>query len=223
MSGDNQPVCHPDGRANQFGLRFLDCGCVGEPSHSPCPVPSAATSAVENTPCGVECPTVGSETGEISLPRPVREQSVTRTERTMSDQQGNVPEEPGFPTQPVSPPQPQPYPVSPPPLPPENVPTSIQYVQQVAAPKPPRGMSIGGMVLGIVAWAIAVLSFFLLSPLSLLLSIIGLPLSIFGLRKEPSGRGMAITGIVLNSIGVALGVIMTIITIVSLVSGSSTS
>jgi hypothetical protein len=56
----------------------------------------------------------------------------------MSDQQGNIPDEPGFPTEPMSPPPP----VAPPPTP-QNVPTSIQYVQQVSAPKQPRGMSIG--------------------------------------------------------------------------------
>ncbi len=130
----------------------------------------------------------------------------------MSEQQSNVPDPvQGQPTQPVPPP------------PPANIPTSVQYVQQVAAPKQPRGMSIGGMVLGIVAWAVALLSFFLLSPLSLLLSLIGLPLSIFGLKKEPTGRGMAVTGIVLNAIGVALGVILTIVALIGLASGSSTT
>lgn len=95
-----------------------------------------------------------------------------------------------------------------------NVPTSYQYVQQINPPKPQRGMSVAGMVLGIVAWGVSIISFFILSPLSLLLSVIGLPLSILGLRKEPDGRGMAITGIVLNSIGVALALILTILVII---------
>lgn len=92
--------------------------------------------------------------------------------------------------------------------------TEVRYVHEVAPARASRGMSVAGMVLGIVAWGIALLSFFLLSPLSFVLSAIGMPLSVVGLRKEPTGRGMAITGLALNGVGLAIPVLMLVFAVV---------
>ncbi|KTR37460.1 hypothetical protein NS263_15580 [Curtobacterium oceanosedimentum] len=65
-------------------------------------------------------------------------------------------------------------------------------------------MSIASMVLGLVS---IVLGFTFLVPL------VGFVLGIIGVRKEPAGRGMAITGLVLNGlfvVGWALFVILVI-------------
>ena len=80
----------------------------------------------------------------------------------------------------------------------------VQYVMAVPVtePKGKRGMSIAGMVLGIVAVVL-----FWLAGVSLLLAIIGLVLSIIGLRKEPGGSGMAIAGIVLNLVAFVLVIV----------------
>ncbi|MFJ3030369.1 DUF4190 domain-containing protein [Curtobacterium sp. NPDC087080] len=58
-------------------------------------------------------------------------------------------------------------------------------------PAPPRGLSITSMVLGLVS---IVLGFTFLVPL------VGFVLGIVGLRKEPAGRGMAVTGLILNGL-----------------------
>lgn len=71
-------------------------------------------------------------------------------------------------------------------------------------PAPPRGLSIASMVLGLVS---IVLGFTFLVPL------VGFVLGIVGLRKEPAGRGMAVTGLILNGlfvVGWALLVIFVI-------------
>lgn len=75
---------------------------------------------------------------------------------------------------------------APPPAPHYVVPA---YVQPVWAPAPPRGLSIAGMVLGLVS---------IFFGLVLVLPAVGIILSILGIRREPAGRGMAITGIILN-------------------------
>jgi hypothetical protein len=56
---------------------------------------------------------------------------------------------------------------------------------------PPKGMSVTSMVLGLVS---IVLGFTFLVP------VVGFILGIVGLRREPAGRGMAITGLVLNGL-----------------------
>ena len=75
-----------------------------------------------------------------------------------------------------------------------------QYVQPVytgqptylvAPPAPPRGKSIASMVLGLVS------VFF---GFTLLVPVIGFILGLTALKSEPAGRGMAITGIVLNGL-----------------------
>lgn len=75
------------------------------------------------------------------------------------------------------------------------------YPQQYAAvayapytPAQPRGLSITAMVLGLVS---------ILFWFTFLVPIGALVLGIIGLKKEPAGRGMAITGIVLGSVCLA--------------------
>jgi hypothetical protein len=79
-------------------------------------------------------------------------------------------------------------------------PQQPQYVQPVypgqptylvTPPAPPRGKSIASMVLGLVS------VFF---GFTLLVPVIGFILGLTALKSEPAGRGMAITGIVLNGL-----------------------
>lgn len=71
----------------------------------------------------------------------------------------------------------------------------------VQAPSQPKGMSIASMVIGLVN---------ILMGWTIILPIIGLIFGIVGLRKEPAGRGMAITGIVLSGVIVAFWASLTI-------------
>jgi hypothetical protein len=66
-----------------------------------------------------------------------------------------------------------------------------QHVVVGYQPGPPKGMSVTSMVLGLVS---IVLGFTFLVP------VVGFILGIVGLRREPAGRGMAITGLVLNGL-----------------------
>lgn len=78
-----------------------------------------------------------------------------------------------------------------------------QYNAVYEAPvKPKRGLSIAGMVIGIVCCGIMLLLCCCITwPLMFLLaaSAVGLVLSIMGLRREPAGKGMAIAGIIMNA------------------------
>ena len=68
--------------------------------------------------------------------------------------------------------------------------------------KPRRGLSLAGMVIGIVCCGIILLLCCCITwPLMFLLaaSAVGLVLSIMGLRREPAGKGMAIAGIIMNA------------------------
>ena len=55
----------------------------------------------------------------------------------------------------------------------------------------PKGLSITSMILGLVS---------VVAGFTFLVPVVGLVLGIVGLRKEPAGRGMAITGLVLNGL-----------------------
>jgi hypothetical protein len=73
-------------------------------------------------------------------------------------------------------------------------PMTQAFPQQVVVgyqPGPPKGLSVTSMVLGLVS---IVLGFTFLVPL------VGFVLGIIGVRREPAGRGMAITGLVLNGL-----------------------
>lgn len=71
------------------------------------------------------------------------------------------------------------------------------YVQPVYVapypytPSPPRGLSISSMVIGLVS---------LFFGFTFVLPVVGFILGIMGARKEPAGRAMAVTGIVLNGL-----------------------
>lgn len=70
----------------------------------------------------------------------------------------------------------------------QNIPNHMTVVR---APGEPKGMSVASMVIGLVN---------ILLGWTVILPIIGLVLGIVGLRKEPTARGMAITGVILSGI-----------------------
>ncbi|RUR02103.1 DUF4190 domain-containing protein [Labedella endophytica] len=61
----------------------------------------------------------------------------------------------------------------------------------MAVAPPPRGKSIASMVLGLVS------VFF---GFTLILPLIGFIMGLTALKSEPTGRGMAVTGIILNGL-----------------------
>lgn len=89
--------------------------------------------------------------------------------------------------QPGPQPGPQPYPMA-------QYPAGGQpyYPMPGYFPTPaPKGMSIASMVLALVS---IVFGFTFLLPITALI------LGIIGLRKEPAGRGMALTGVIISSL-----------------------
>jgi len=75
-----------------------------------------------------------------------------------------------------------------------------------AVPNPGKGLSIAGMVLGIVAAALACAWY-----LSIPCGIVGLVLSILGRKKSQEAgapTGMATAGMILSIIGIGLGIII---------------
>lgn len=59
---------------------------------------------------------------------------------------------------------------------------------------PPKGMSVASMVLGLVS---------IFFGWTFLVPLVGLVLGIAGLKKEPAGKGMAVTGVILNGLMIA--------------------
>jgi hypothetical protein len=116
------------------------------------------------------------------------------------------------------------------PLPPQQIVQPVYVQAPVYTPKPVvpgKGMSVAGMTLGIVAWSVALLSFFLLSPVSFILGVIGLPLSAVGFyqaKKAGAPVGKGIAGIALNATGLAIpilsGILLAIITAIGIGSGA---
>jgi Domain of unknown function (DUF4190) len=74
----------------------------------------------------------------------------------------------------------------------------------------PRGLSIAAMVCGIVGLA---LSFFLMGFLPALAGVI---LGHIGMKKEPTAKGFAITGLITGYAGLALAVIVFLITMAAI-------
>ncbi|WP_285026658.1 DUF4190 domain-containing protein [Plantibacter sp. ME-Dv--P-122b] len=86
---------------------------------------------------------------------------------------------------------------------PQQQPYPPQYGMQPYAPvypapypypypaSPPKGLSISSMVIGLVS---------LFFGFTFVLPIVGFVLGLMGLRREPAGRAMAITGVVLNGL-----------------------
>lgn len=96
---------------------------------------------------------------------------------------------------------PQPYPqqpYSPQPYPQQYAmqPYAQPYAPVYPAPypypaSPPKGLSISSMVIGLVS---------LFFGFTFVLPVVGFVLGLMGLRREPAGRAMAITGVVLNGL-----------------------
>ncbi|MBM7410605.1 hypothetical protein JOE38_000428 [Clavibacter michiganensis] len=82
-----------------------------------------------------------------------------------------------------------PYGLAPAPVPPS--PAAVAWGQPVYAVAPPKGLSLTSMILGLVS-----VFFFW----TFLCPLIGLVFGIIGIRKEPAGRGFAITGLILNGL-----------------------
>ncbi|UKF30762.1 hypothetical protein [Clavibacter phaseoli] len=82
-----------------------------------------------------------------------------------------------------------PYGLAPAPVPPS--PAAVAWGQPVYAVAPPRGLSLTSMILGLVS----VLFFW-----TFLCPLVGLVFGIVGIRKEPAGRGFAVTGLILNGL-----------------------
>ena len=75
------------------------------------------------------------------------------------------------------------------------------------------------MVLGITAWGLALISLGILSFISFILSLVGLPLSVVGYRKASAvgaPKGQAIAGIVLNTVGLGLAGLFLVLMIIGI-------
>ena len=81
-------------------------------------------------------------------------------------------------------------------------------------PPEPKGLSIASMCCGIAAFV--GLGFFLLPQLAAVI------LGHMALKREPSGRGMAIAGLVMGYVGIALTVLLIVLIAVGLAIGRST-
>ena len=75
-------------------------------------------------------------------------------------------------------------------------PHQVTVMRQAAEPK---GLSVASMVIGLV-------SIFL--GFTFILPLIGFVLGLVGLKKEPAGRGMAITGVVLSGLILAVWAVL---------------
>lgn len=71
----------------------------------------------------------------------------------------------------------------------------VAYVQApVYIQAQPKGLSVASMVLGLVS---------IFFGWTFLVPLLGLILGIVGIKKEPAGKGMAVTGIILNGLMIA--------------------
>jgi hypothetical protein len=89
-----------------------------------------------------------------------------------------------------------------------------QHVVVGYQPGPPRGLSITSMILGLVS---------IVAGFTFLVPLIGFVLGIIGLRKEPAGRGMAITGLILNGLFVIGWALLILFVFVIGIGAASTS
>ncbi|MFK4298588.1 hypothetical protein ABH924_003759 [Arthrobacter sp. GAS37] len=76
--------------------------------------------------------------------------------------------------------------------PPQGYPAYVQGPVFIQAQ--PKGMSVASMVLGLVS---------IFFGWTFLVPLLGLILGLVGIKKEPAGKGMAITGIILNGLMIA--------------------
>lgn len=100
----------------------------------------------------------------------------------------------------------------------------VPMVVSVARPTyPGRALAIAGMVLGIVAWGIAIFTFGLGSGFSFVLSAVGLPLGWVALRQARQAnapQGVAIASTVMNGIGLLLAALLLIFVVFAAAAGS---
>lgn len=78
--------------------------------------------------------------------------------------------------------------------------------------EPNPGMSVAGMVCGILSLVLCCCSQYI----SLVLALVGLGLSAYALSKDKPGRGMAIAGLVCSLVGLILSVLLIIASVMSL-------
>jgi hypothetical protein len=83
-----------------------------------------------------------------------------------------------------------------------------------SAPPEPKGLSIASLCCGIAAFV--GLGFFLLPQLAAVI------LGHMALKREPSGRGMAIAGLVMGYVAIALTILVIVIIAIGLAVGAST-
>ena len=90
-----------------------------------------------------------------------------------------------------------------------NEPTNQGYTQQSYAQQAPKnptnGLAIAGLIVSIVSM---ILCCGALSPISLILSIIG---AVDAKKKNGSGKGMAIAGIIISAITIVVSLIITLL------------
>ena len=103
--------------------------------------------------------------------------------------EGAAPTPPAPTPPPATHPAAAPYGLAPAPVPPS--PAAVAWGQPIYAAAPPKGLSLTSMILGLVS-----VFFFW----TFLCPLIGLVFGIIGIRKEPAGRGFAITGLILNGL-----------------------
>ncbi|GAB2713953.1 DUF4190 domain-containing protein [Arthrobacter bambusae] len=76
-----------------------------------------------------------------------------------------------------------------------QAPQGYPYAQVAVYVQPqPKGMSVASMVLGLVS---------IFFGWTFLVPLLGLILGLVGIKKEPAGKGMAVTGIILNGLMIA--------------------
>ena len=72
----------------------------------------------------------------------------------------------------------------------------------------PKGMAIGGMVLGIVGLVLCFIPIPFGGIIALICAIVGLIVSAMAMKRCPSSKGMAIAGLVCSIIALALYVLL---------------
>jgi len=77
------------------------------------------------------------------------------------------------------------------------------YMPPEQEPKPGAGMSVASMVLGIVSIVLCCFWY-----IGVICAVIGLVLGIVSIKKGPSGKGMAIAGIILSCITLLLVILI---------------
>ncbi len=89
------------------------------------------------------------------------------------------------------------------------------YENYVPEPEEGPGFAIAGMVCGILSIVCCCVWY-----VGLVLGIVGLVLSIISVRQHRPGKGMAIAGIICSSIGLGIGLLMGITSIITMLNPS---